>query len=461
MTRADFLLALGAFEDDPSRNISDGACASRGRGGARLITCVVLASLALKLRLFGLGRVLPATLAPHRKPVYYVLSVLLCAGVASVLEAELQVCLLVAALSESSRGTVVVVKAVAIGAIAFIVQAVSYYVLGMGERGDYLFCCRSCRAAGAGAAIKEGKADEGAPSRNDSCCRNSSALYLPNIIGYARLALIGIGSVSMWVAPAVDDAALVRTAEGSPGGIWGAAATIGASSGRVRFIVCWLMSCSLDFFDGYLARRLGQCSRLGEVLDVVCDNVARSAMWFAVASTRPELAPLAMVLTCLEWLTFAATQIMSADRHWKSEASRTPAHPPIVAEFFSENFVNPLGALGLAGMYGLPLFLFVEPAVTRWVDMTATPWAEEAFVLAIAYYFPVLLAKVSTAKVQEIVTEKFAFTAYILPLVCWTLYAGRLLSAGIECYFCQSFFERLANVQGQERKRKHGGEKES
>lgn len=435
MSRKEFLRALGALEEDPSRNISDGACASRGSGGARLVVCVTVVALALKLRLFGLGRLLPAALAPHRKPCYYVLSVLLCAGVASMLEAELQVCLLVAALSESSRSVVVAAKAIAIGIAAVIVQIVSYYVLGMGEQGDYMFCCRAGDLA----------RDRSPPG--NACCRNSSALYIPNIIGYVRLALLALGTVCMWTAPAAHESALAVPVDSSEGvGLAALAVSIGAS-GRMRFVMCWLLSCSLDFFDGCLARKLDQCSRLGEVLDVVCDNVARTAMWFAVASTRLELAPLAVGLTSLEWLTFAATQIMSAERHWKSEASRAPASPPIIAEFFSSNFVNPLGILGLAGMYGLPLFLFIEPVATRWLETTVRPSIEEAFVQTLSHYFPVVLAKVPLAEARKIVAAQFAFVEYMLPLLYWILCAGRLLSAGIECYFCQSFFERLAKVE--------------
>ena len=76
------------------------------------------------------------------------------------------------------------------------------------------------------------------------------ALYVPNLIGYARLLLIAIALRFVGSDPA-------------------------------RFVYIWAASCALDFVDGLAARRLGQCSRLGEVLDVVCDNVARSAMWMA------------------------------------------------------------------------------------------------------------------------------------------------------------------------------------
>jgi len=38
-----------------------------------------------------------------------------------------------------------------------------------------------------------------------------------------------------------------------------------------------------DFFDGIVARRSGQASRLGGLLDPLCDSLARLAMYFAAA----------------------------------------------------------------------------------------------------------------------------------------------------------------------------------
>ena len=77
----------------------------------------------------------------------------------------------------------------------------------------------------------------------------------------------------------------------------------------------------------------------------------------------------------------------------------------------------------------------------------AVPSIEEAFVQTLSHYFPVVLAKVPLAEARKIVAAQFAFVEYMLPLLYWILCAGRLLSASIECYFCQSFFERLAKVE--------------
>ena len=74
-------------------------------------------------------------------------------------------------------------------------------------------------------------------------------------------------------------------------------------------------------------------------------------------------------------------------------------------------------------------------------------------------YFPEVMAGIPIAKTQEIVAGNFAFVSYIMPLASWILYAGRILSAGIECHFCQSFFERLAQEEAGSKKDASGSSK--
>ena len=157
-------------------------------------------------------------------------------------------------------------------------------------------------------------------------------LFVPNLIGYLRLLLI-IYALHF------------------------------AHTDAPVFVRIWTISCALDFFDGLAARRLGQCSRLGELLDLVCDNVSRAAMWIAWCSVNPPGLPLALGVVSLEWLTCLATQLSSAMRdsgHWKHVEARPV--PSFCAAFFANNFVNPLGMWGIAGLFGAPLFLFVSKA---------------------------------------------------------------------------------------------------
>jgi CDP-diacylglycerol--inositol 3-phosphatidyltransferase len=65
-------------------------------------------------------------------------------------------------------------------------------------------------------------------------------LYVPNIIGYIRLVMT-CGNLLLNID--------------APG----------------TFLVVYFVSAALDFFDGYFARLLDQCSEVGEMLDLICD----------------------------------------------------------------------------------------------------------------------------------------------------------------------------------------------
>ncbi|MCP4117158.1 MAG: CDP-alcohol phosphatidyltransferase family protein [Desulfobacteraceae bacterium] len=40
-----------------------------------------------------------------------------------------------------------------------------------------------------------------------------------------------------------------------------------------RFLHYCVVSCLMDLFDGPLARKMGQCSKFGEILDVLTDTI--------------------------------------------------------------------------------------------------------------------------------------------------------------------------------------------
>lgn len=78
--------------------------------------------------------------------------------------------------------------------------------------------------------------------------------YVPNLIGYLRL-ICALGIL------------FFHTREN----YWNVALSYSASV-------------ILDFFDGYFARALNQCSKFGEFLDVLADNIARTFLWICVLS---------------------------------------------------------------------------------------------------------------------------------------------------------------------------------
>jgi CDP-diacylglycerol--inositol 3-phosphatidyltransferase len=65
-------------------------------------------------------------------------------------------------------------------------------------------------------------------------------LFVPNIIGYIRLIMT---CSNLYLNIDVPD----------------------------TFLAVYFASAGLDFFDGYFARLLEQCSEVGEMLDLICD----------------------------------------------------------------------------------------------------------------------------------------------------------------------------------------------
>jgi len=297
-TNDTFLQHLNADTTSPSTNINIQGCNQRQQHGTNLACLALFLTLLFKLS------------GPKPKFWYGPISFLYTAATASVAEAQLQTCLLVAALDTTSRSDIVRLKTIMILTLSILVQVLSYCALGYNEPGRWCPMVPSSLA-------------------QHVCC------YVPNLLGYVRLLLL-LG------------------------------ATAFATTSPLVFVVLWALSCGLDFFDGYLARRLAQTSRLGELLDVVTDNMSRTTMWFAAVSVRGTPLGVAVLISSLEWCTMLSTQVMSHETNWKKdvvqeeEEEAQEAPPWLVRVFFSHNFLNPLGVLGIGGLFGLPLWLYVE-----------------------------------------------------------------------------------------------------
>ena len=154
------------------------------------------------------------------------------------------------------------------------------------------------------------------------------ALYIPNLLGYARI-------LSAFIA-------------------------LHFSTTRPRLAVgTWIFSASLDLIDGILARVLNQCSSLGVLLDIVADNILRTTIWVAAATTDP-LRLVACVMISLEWSTMVATQLHAAQsgNHWKSARN---SDPWIIQAIFANNFRRPLGVWTIYGLFCAGLFAYMTP----------------------------------------------------------------------------------------------------
>jgi phosphatidylglycerophosphate synthase len=129
-----------------------------------------------------------------------------------------------------------------------------------------------------------------------------------------------------------------------------------------------MLSASLDLFDGILARRLGQTSQLGILLDIVADNILRTSVWMAVAIQQPNYAVIASLLIATEWCTMMVNST-SKEHHWKDGHQQ----PWWVKQVLSSNFKSPLGVLAIYGLYGSNLWLYVTIAIPGWQDTTTSP----------------------------------------------------------------------------------------
>lgn len=174
-------------------------------------------------------------------------------------------------------------------------------------------------------------------------------LYAPNIMGYARILLAFYGLYISQTNPPLT-------------------------------IKIWIFSSLLDFVDGIVARHLNQCSKFGVFVDIAADNILRSCTWMTCAMTSisssssqtmntpdtfidiNKFVPLISVcILSLEWMTMLCVQLYSLsfeknkDKHWKNQDSNEPKY---VQWYFANNFRNPIGMLGIYGLFASGQFLY-------------------------------------------------------------------------------------------------------
>lgn len=214
---------------------------------------------------------------------------------------------------------------------------------------------RRIEKAAASPASSEAPDTQGTPVPDLGCL-----WYVPNVVGYLRLVLTFTGLYYGGHAAVASSGKV-----GSPFMRWTptphqsvvSAASVDEGDARM-FLVCCGLAGLLDLVDGPIARKLGQTSAFGAILDVVCDNVLRGGMWILAAACYPKYLTLPAVLVVLiEWFTFLSTQIaglLDGGRYWKEQTS---AHTPaIVAKIFANNFKNPLGAWAILSLFLSPGF---------------------------------------------------------------------------------------------------------
>ncbi|XP_060078025.1 CDP-diacylglycerol--glycerol-3-phosphate 3-phosphatidyltransferase-like [Ylistrum balloti] len=157
-------------------------------------------------------------------------------------------------------------------------------------------------------------------------------LYVPNIIGYARLCLLAL-SISTFDTP-------------------------------VMFLIFYSVSAILDGFDGYAARKLNQMSAFGAWFDVIVDLISRGALWCFISKWG-------YFVMVIEWMTFVAT-------HSRGPSWRIPEKDfPVICRKVMENgFKTPLGTYAITGLHVLPIWLYGCMKDVIVISLGLSPWIQ-------------------------------------------------------------------------------------
>ena len=217
-------------------------------------------------------------------------------------------------------------------------------------------------------------------------------LYVPNLIGYGRLAAIIYG----FHGDGVFDSA------------------------PLTFLLLYALNMALDGIDGAAARRLNQTSAFGAWLDVVVDNLGRTLLWCRVA---PAVGPW---ICCLEWTTFSCTHTLGAG--WKMDFGSAPG---IVMRVMANGFYTALGVWAIAGLHCLPLLIYSQSHTAEILQAAPAPFQPFA----------------GSAEGLAVVTE-------VLEYGWWVLAAGRALVAAVELWFVWSHIRWLCEGSDEEEKKK-------
>ena len=210
-------------------------------------------------------------------------------------------------------------------------------------------------------------------------------LYIPNLLGYIRIALSFIG--------------FIYALQHSPN----------------KALNIWIVASLLDLVDGIFARKLNQSSHFGVLLDIVADNILRTIVWISsmieYSKTDHETSSILVcawvAIICLEWVTFFCTQTSIQDVHWKEmESSKVP--PPLwIQKVFKNNFQTLPGIVTVYGLFVAPLGSYV-----RYSD-----------------------PKLTVTWPAQLLSEQHVSILIIIA------YVGRVLSAMVELWFCKTYID--------------------
>ncbi|CBZ49778.1 hypothetical protein NCLIV_002660 [Neospora caninum Liverpool] len=189
-------------------------------------------------------------------------------------------------------------------------------------------------------------------------------LFVPNIIGYVRIALLFAAAIA-----------------------WQKASTC-------LFFFCYLTSQCLDAVDGEAARRLGQVSVVGACLDQVVDRLSTCLLYILNASVYPDFASAFFLALFLDvgghWVHFFASAVVGA----KSHKTMDPEVNPVLAVYYRSRPVMFSAILGFEGFF-MCLLLLSAPLVQS--SFSSLHWILLVIVYATS---PLMLFKTLTNLLQ-------------------------------------------------------------
>jgi CDP-diacylglycerol--inositol 3-phosphatidyltransferase len=196
-------------------------------------------------------------------------------------------------------------------------------------------------------------------------------LFVPNLIGYARVILAGLSLHYMSYHP--------------------------------RYCtIAYVVSCLLDAVDGQAARALGQTSKFGAVLDMVTDRCTTSCLLCYLASVYPDFAILFQFLIALDFSSHYMHMYSSLVTGSRSHKLVTSDVSRILWLYYNDSrtlfFI----------CAGNELF-FVALYVMKWVS---TPIGLETFT-----FLPDSVAALSWAQLVALASFPICFTKNVINLV--------------------------------------------
>ncbi|MED6238124.1 hypothetical protein ATANTOWER_009603 [Ataeniobius toweri] len=135
------------------------------------------------------------------------------------------------------------------------------------------------------------------PAQNSAMTQENIFLFVPNLIGYARVVLALLSFFLMPCCP------------------WPA-------------VFCYLLSALLDAFDGHAARALNQSTKFGAMMDMLTDRCATMCLLVNLSLLYPSYTFLFQLSMCLDiashWLHLHSSTLKGSGSHKTIDLSGNP-----------------------------------------------------------------------------------------------------------------------------------------